>query len=136
MRPSADGYYYGAPAMLGFDLMQLDATTKTKRKIAHLFVGDYLVPHLRISTISISPDNKKIAIDLTSDPITLFGDSFHDMVVLNLGTSRTKVFDLGNKAAYGGWWSPASDLFYTSCPLAEHSAPHYNEICAIHLDAD
>jgi hypothetical protein len=128
--------YYGGPATLGFDLMQLDATTKEKRKIAHLYVGDYLVSNLRINTISISPDNKKIAIDVTSDAITLFGDSYHDMVVLKLGASRTRVFDLGNKASYGGWWSPASDMFYTSCPLLEHSAPHYNEICAINLDSD
>jgi len=128
--------YYGVPATVGFDLMELDATTKAKRKIAHLYVGDYAVPHLRISTISISPDNRKIALDMTSDPITLFGDSYHDMVVLKLGISRTTVFDLGNKASYGGWWSPGSDMFYTSCPLLERSAPHYNEICAIHLDSD
>ena len=128
--------YYGVPTTLGFDLMELDATSKAKRQIAHLYVGDYEVPHLRISTISISPDNRKIALDLTSDPITLFGDSYHDMVVLKLGASRTAVFDLGNKTSYGGWWSPASNLFYTSCPLSEHSAPHYNEICAINLDSD
>jgi len=128
--------YYGVPATPGFDLMELDATTQAKRKIAHLHVGDHKVPHLRISTISISPDNRKIALDLTSDPITLFGDSYHDMLVLKLGASRTTVFDLGNKAAYGGWWSSASDMFYTSCPLLEHSAPHNDEICAIHLDSD
>jgi hypothetical protein len=128
--------YYGVSAALGFDLMELDATTKAKRKIAHLYAGDYDVPHLRISTISISPDNRKIALDMTSDPITLFGDSYHDMVVLKLGTSRTTVFDLGNKASYGGWWSPGSNMFYTSCPLLERSAPHYNEICAIHLGSD
>jgi hypothetical protein len=128
--------YYGVPVLLGFDLMELDADTHKASKIAHFYVGDYIVPNLRISTISVSPDNKKIAIDITSDSITLFGDSYHDMVVLNLGGQKIKVYDLGNKASYGGWWSPASDMFYTSCPISEHSSPQNNKVCGINLNSD
>jgi hypothetical protein len=129
-----DKMYYGIPAMPGFELIQLDTITKKTKIIAHLYVGDYTVPNLRINTISISPDNKKIALDITSDVITYFGDSYHDLLVLNLGTSKTEVIDLGNKASYGGWWSPASDMFYTSCPLSPHGEPRYHEVCGISLD--
>ena len=129
-----DKMYYGIPAMPGFELIQLDTITKKTKIIAHLYVGDYTVPNLRINTISISPDNQKIALDITSDVITNFGDSYHDLVVLNLGASKTEVIDLGNKASYGGWWSPASDMFYTSCPLSMHGEPRYHEVCGISLD--
>ena len=128
-----DKMYYGKPAWPGFDLMVLDANTTTTRTLAHLYVGDFPVPHLRISTISVSPDNRKIALCLTSDPITLFGDSYHDIVVLHLAEKKMTVYDLGNTASYGGWWSPASDMFYTSCPLTEHRAPRSDEVCGLPL---
>lgn len=129
---SADNkVYFGTPAPIGFDLMALDATSGKTGKVAHFYVGDYNVPHLRINTISVSPDSKKIAISMTSDPITLFGDSYHDLVILDISGQETKEYDLGNKACYGGWWSSSSDMFYTSCPIPEHSTPRYNEVCAI-----
>jgi hypothetical protein len=128
--------YYGQPDVTGFNLMELNTETNKTRKIAHFYVGDYVVPHLRISTISVSPDNKKIALSITSDPITLFGASYNDMVVLDFQGQKTKVYDLGNKAYYGGWWSPRSDMFYLSCPLAEHSAPKNTVVCGLPLGSD
>ena len=130
---SDDKVYYEAPAIVGFSLMQLDADTGRTRQIAYFYVGDYLVPNLRIDSISIAPDNQKIAVDLTSDSITLFGDSFHDLVVLDMGANGTKVYDLGNAVAYGGWWNTSSSLFYFGCPIPEHSDPNDNEVCAVQL---
>ena len=104
--------YYVKSKDNGVDLVELNANTGLERVIAHFYLSDQLNRKTRLTDLTLSPDDKKIAVGLSNID---FG-GFNEAYVVDVGQNKPTIYSLGKNIYYDKYWNSTSDKLYFGCP--------------------
>jgi len=109
--------YFAIPQDNGFNLMELDSVTGKQKKVGYFYIHGLLGSVGRktsLSSISISPDDKKIAVSATNNTGDMSGGTDEAWVV-DLSGQQSKVYDLGQGQFGDKFFTSDSAGVYFSC---------------------